>query len=158
MSVDVCADDGLDVPGLEEAVAGWVAAMLDAVGLDDPEVSVRFVDDPAMRELNRSWRGLDSTTDVLSFPQQEPPILGGVLGDLVVSLPVARAQAAELHHPLDVELRVLLAHGLAHLLGHDHDDPLDADAMRLLEARFVAACGLDPAAVAGLVERAEHSG
>lgn len=158
MAIDVCVDDGLDAPGLAEAVVGWMAAMVDALGLDEAEVSVRFVDDPAMRELNRSWRGKDSTTDVLSFPQQEPPILGGLLGDLVVSLPVARAQAVELGHPFDVELRVLLAHGLAHLLGHDHDDPLDASAMRQTEAQLVGACGLDAGAVAGLVERAELGG
>jgi probable rRNA maturation factor len=99
--------------------------------LDSLELSVRLVGDRSMRQLNRQWRGRDRTTDVLSFPQWpadargilRPQTLGGaplLLGDLVISLPVAAAQAAELGHSLSAELTHLLIHGILHLMGHDH--------------------------------------
>jgi probable rRNA maturation factor len=95
-------------------------------------VSILLVGDRAMRTLNRTWRGKDQTTDVLSFPFRDcgtsrlpkksaagaPPEL---LGDIVVSLPVARRQAKEAGHGLACELDQLLVHGLVHLLGYDHE-------------------------------------
>lgn len=82
-----------------------------------------FVDDEAMRELNRRFRGLDRTTDVLSFSMQEGPDSGinpGLLGDVVVSLDTARRQAERRGISLEKEVDVLLIHGVLHLLGYDH--------------------------------------
>ena len=135
-----------------QRVADEVAAMLHVLALQAPEVAVRLTSDAEVRALNGTWRGKDSATDVLSFPQQDPPVEGGLLGDLVVGLGVAEAQAEALGHSLEQELRVLLAHGLAHLVGHDHQTDEETLAMRAVEARLLAAHGAE-----GLIARA-HDG
>lgn len=86
-----------------------------------------------MRALNRDFRGKDATTDVLSFPGGSTPD-GEHLGDVVISVPRARQQAAEAGHPVARELRVLLLHGLLHCLGHDHET--DGGEMERLERRL----------------------
>jgi len=94
-----------------------------------------------MRALNHTWRGKDGVTDVLSFPLREggfPHIQPEMLGDIVISIPVAARQADEAGHPLNVELERLLVHGLAHLLGCDHErGPLEARRMKRLERRLL---------------------
>jgi rRNA maturation RNase YbeY len=87
-------------------------------------LSILFVGDRAMRTLNRVWRNKDRTTDVLSFPLREGRFLRiqpDMLGDIVISVPVAARQANEAGHPLALELDRLLVHGLVHLLGYDHE-------------------------------------
>jgi probable rRNA maturation factor len=106
---------------------------------------VRFAGDRAMRRLNREFRGIDSTTDVLSFPGQAGgpdaggpdtggPDAGGHLGDIVISVPAARRQAAAAGHDPQRELRILLLHGVLHCLGHDHE--VDGGEMERLERRL----------------------
>ena len=102
---------------------------LAALGRADAELSILVVGDAAIRRLNRDWRGKDLATDVLSFPAAGP---GPFLGDVVVSLDTARRAAREAGRPLGAELDRYLAHGLLHLLGHDHERP--ADARRMAEA------------------------
>jgi len=100
--------------------------LLLSLGLPDAELSVMFIGDRAMRALNHKWRGKDRTTDVLSFPLREgrfPHIQPEMLGDIVISVPVAVRQADEAGHSLTVEIERLLVHGLVHLLGYDHDGP-----------------------------------
>lgn len=83
-----------------------------------------MVNDPAMRRLNRTYRGKDRTTDVLSFPQMSygnEPQPSTLLGDIVISLPQARRQAREYGVSLYEEVSRLLVHGLLHLLGYDHE-------------------------------------
>src|SRR2546430_4876492 len=92
------------------------------------ELSVLLVGDRRMRRLNRSYRGTDRTTDVLSFPQG-----GGVVGDVVISVDTARRQAREGGWALARELRQLVAHGILHCLGHDHEDPRGARRMAAAE-------------------------
>ena len=82
-----------------------------------------------MRRLNRAWRGKDHPTDVLSFPAGGP---GALLGDIVISLDTAQRAAREEGRRVGAELDRYLAHGLLHLLGHDHERP--ADARRMAEA------------------------
>lgn len=149
IEVHVGAEGGLDVD--VRRVEAWARAMLASLALEAPELSIQLVDDDAIRALNRAWRAKDVATDVLSFPQQEGEVAGGLLGDVVISVPTARGQALELGHALDVELRVLLSHGLAHLLGHDHEEPVAAARMAALEGQLLAA--MDTPAP-GLVERA----
>jgi len=90
------------------------------------EVSILLVNDPEMQELNRTHRGKDATTDVLSFPQYTAPHLEGLgyvaLGDIVISIDKARSQADEYGHSLERELAFLTIHAALHLLGHDHDN------------------------------------
>ncbi|MDH4100076.1 MAG: rRNA maturation RNase YbeY, partial [Nitrospirota bacterium] len=74
--------------------------------------------------LNRDYRGKDKTTDVLSFSMHEGEAIPGeetLLGDVVISLPVAERQAAEKGHSLEQEVTILLIHGILHLLGYDHE-------------------------------------
>jgi probable rRNA maturation factor len=104
-----------------------------------------LTNDEALRRMNRQFRAIDAPTDVLSFPLSTP---GGALGDIAISLDRAREQAAAYGHGLAIELRVLLLHGVLHLLGHDHAS--DAGKMRRMEARWRRQLGLP----AGLIERA----
>lgn len=99
--------------------------MLEALGLPDAELSVVLCDDATIHALNRDHRGKDAPTDVLAFALREGPhaeFAGDLLGDVVVSLDTAARQAAARHRPVADEVRFLLAHGLLHLLGHDHPD------------------------------------
>jgi probable rRNA maturation factor len=114
----------------------------------DAEVSVLYVDDAEMRDLNERYRGISRPTDVLAFPMNEdrgpdsrtPSAVGpSLLGDVVISLETAKRQAEEIGHSWRHEIAVLLAHGVLHLLGHDHEGPsrnaAKARAMRSAEAR-----------------------
>ena len=107
-------------------------------------ITVAMVTDRRIQELNRTFRGMDKATDVLSFPADEP----GMLGDVVIARGVARRQAREAGHDLPTELRVLALHGLLHLLGYDHER--DGGRMARLEARLRREGGLGE----GLIERA----
>ncbi|MGH9870613.1 MAG: rRNA maturation RNase YbeY [Candidatus Polarisedimenticolia bacterium] len=89
--------------------------------------AVAFMDDEAMRRLNRRFRRKDRTTDVLSFPDGEE----GRLGDIAISVPTTRRQARRRGHPASRETRLLLLHGFLHLLGYDHET--DDGQMELLE-------------------------
>ena len=101
------------------------------------EVSVTFTDDEGIRKLNNSFRNIDSATDVLSFPlfdydgSDEPPVdeLQNMLGDIVISLERAAAQAEEYGHSFEREVAFLCVHSMLHLLGYDHvnseDEELD---------------------------------
>lgn len=94
---------------------------------EDAEVSVTFVDNERIRELNAEFRGIDRETDVLSFPigdeegfEVDPDNDAIILGDIVISLEKAREQAEEYSHSFKRELAFLITHSLFHLLGYDH--------------------------------------
>ena len=97
-----------------------------------------------MREANRRFRGKDATTDVLSFPGDDgPDVEGGChLGDILISVERAGAQARQAGVPLERELRVLLLHGYLHLLGYDHER--DDGSMMRLQARLAGRLLDDP--------------
>jgi probable rRNA maturation factor len=93
------------------------------------EVSVSFVSDDEIHELNRTYRGVDRPTDVLSFALREgeedfpvPDEGAELLGDIVISIPTAVRQAREYGHSVEREVGFLLVHGFLHLLGYDHQD------------------------------------
>jgi probable rRNA maturation factor len=117
-----------------------------------PEVSISLVDDREIEDLNRAWRDQDKATDVLSFPQYDPPFPKGmpVLGDVVISIDTAARQAAEVGHGLSDELAVLLVHAMMHLLGHRHDEVDAAARMAEAEHRWLSRSRID----VGLVGRA----
>jgi probable rRNA maturation factor len=96
------------------------------------QVCVLFTGDAEIRSLNRKFRGLDSPTDVLSFPWVSGAGKGGYLGDIAISVPTARRYARKAGWPLAQELRFLLLHGLLHLLGHDHET--DSGGMNRLQS------------------------
>lgn len=106
-----------DVPA--RRLRPWLARLLVAVAPERESLGVRFCSDREMRRVNRSFRGKDKTTDVLSFPGEE-----GHLGDILISVPTARRQAAVAYHGVETveqEIRTLLLHGVLHCLGHDHE-------------------------------------
>ena len=95
-------------------------------------ITIAFVDDDAMRELNRKFRHKDKTTDVLTFSDED--------ADIVISLDQARRQAADEKHSLATEVRYLVLHGILHALGYDHET--DQGEMSALELRIRARVGL----------------
>ena len=97
------------------------------------EVEVLLADDRRLRQLNRDFRGKNKATDVLSFPAAEE-LRGSHAGDLAISLETAAQQAAEHGHNLRDEVRILLLHGVLHLLGMDHE--ADAGEMAEREAEL----------------------
>ena len=98
--------------------------------------TVAFVSDRRMRELNKTFRGKNSTTDVLSFPYQtdEFEIETENLGDIVISLEQAQKQSAENNLTLETEIKQLILHGVLHLCGYDHET--DAGEMNAAELRL----------------------
>jgi probable rRNA maturation factor len=129
----------------EHAEGGYAARVLRTLAprmlasVRPGELSVLVTGDREIRRLNREWRGKDKPTDVLSFEQ--PPHTG-LLGDVVISLDTARRQAAEGGRPLSEELARLLAHGLLHLVGHDHLRPAEARRMARAEVELLGRVGL----------------
>ena len=112
-------------------------------------VSCLITTDAELRELNRRFRGKDYATDVLSFPSNRQATRSPVLPDeLAISFQRAAAQAAELGHGVETELRILILHGLLHLAGMDHET--DKGDMARAESRWRKRLGLP----AGLIERA----
>jgi probable rRNA maturation factor len=113
------------------------------------QVTVLLTTDPAIRKLNRQFRGKNKATDVLSFPAEG---IGAedIAGDLAISVPTARKQAIEQGHSLSTEIKVLILHGLLHLAGYDHeaDEGQMARRERLLRAKL----GLPQ----GLIERVRN--
>lgn len=108
------------------------------------EFSVLIARDEELRRLNREFLGKDYPTDVLSFPSGAS---GGALGEIAISLDRARDQAAEHGHTAEDEIRILMLHGVLHLLGMDHEN--DRGRMRRAETRWRKSLGLP----AGLIER-----
>lgn len=115
------------------------------------EVSILLTDDARGRELNRAWRGQDHATNVLSFPVADEPhgkVAVGQpvqLGDIVLAFETVRREAAEAGIPFADHLAHLLVHGTLHLLGHDHLQPSEAEAMERREVEILAGLGVaDP--------------
>ncbi|MBN1369356.1 MAG: rRNA maturation RNase YbeY [Dehalococcoidaceae bacterium] len=110
------------------------------------EFGVVITGDDEMRQLNRVYRGIDKSTDVLSFAMGDEPEDDGTLqfplsadgvehlGEVIISYERALEQAQENNHPVDKEISVLLIHGVLHLLGYDHEDDSEAGEMEQAEA------------------------
>lgn len=109
----------------------WLQEMVGALAPDAKTLAVRLTGDEEVHKLNREFRNVDRTTDILSFPGTKTPE-GRHLGDIVISVPTARLQAAKRGHHLLRELKILLLHGVIHCLGYDHES--DAGEMDRLEA------------------------
>ncbi|HET7707895.1 MAG TPA: rRNA maturation RNase YbeY [Thermoanaerobaculia bacterium] len=124
-----------------------VLLTLDRLGhLEDEitDVSIAFVDDDAMKNLNRQFRHKNKTTDVLTFPADEtygdPNRRGRPLGDIVICVDQARRQAHDERHSLATEVRYLILHGMLHALGYDHET--DEGEMDKLEVELRGLVGL----------------
>ncbi len=139
MAVLIDNEDALDALVSPDEIRAICAAVLDAEGVArEVEVSVTIVDDERMRALNAEWRGIDRVTDVLSFecdpadgsetPAGEPVELGDIV---LAPAQIARQAPGFGTAPAD-ECRLMLVHGMLHLLGYDH---LEDDEAELMEAR-----------------------
>lgn len=110
----------------EEEITLAVEDALDLLDLERIELSILFVGSEYMRELNKHYRHINKTTDVLSFPMYESPdefpVMGPILlGDIIVNVEMAEQTSHENESSLHNELVNLLVHGLLHLLGYDHE-------------------------------------
>lgn len=113
--------------------------------VDNCEVSVSFVDNIEIRNLNKEYRGIDKETDVLSFPLIEDISLQTgyiLLGDIVVSLEKAKEQAMEYGHSFEREVAFLVSHSMFHLFGYDHIDEENTKLMREKEETVLEKLGI----------------
>ena len=147
--LDVAIGYALPRKGLPAAASfrKWSAAALDG-RIREADLAIRIVDEDEGRALNRHYRGKDYATNVLSFPAELPEGLPeGVrlplLGDLVICAPVVAREAAEQAKSLNAHYAHLTVHGVLHLLGWDHEDDKDAEAMEQLEREILAGLGID---------------
>ena len=121
------------------------------------EVTLLLTDDDQLQTLNKEYRGINEPTDVLSFESGET--LPGMkedesyLGDIVISVPMAKRQAKEGGHTLKAELQLLTVHGTLHLLGHEHEEPDEKDRMWWAQASILAQLGAE---ITGPPEGAEE--
>jgi probable rRNA maturation factor len=121
------------------ALRGLLQDYLKGLGLPRADVALRLVGEGASRGLNRRWRGLDASTDVLSFPGLEgrpPRGFDGHLGDLALCLPYAWARRGRFNPDFGAECAFLILHGLLHLCGRHHDSPAQERAMWRLSRRL----------------------
>ena len=140
--INVFFDDRQDVMEItkdnEDAIKNAVDAVLAEEGLHgDFEVSVSFVTNEEIKELNREYRNVDSETDVLSFPMDE--VFDGVtiLGDIVISTQKIIDQANDFNHSLEREMCYLTVHSMLHLLGYDHMNKDEKNKMRAKEKEIM---------------------
>jgi len=112
----------------------------------DHELTIRLVDADESQALNSEYRHKDYPTNVLSFPADLPPELNiPLLGDLVICVPVVNREAAEQGKPREAHWAHMVIHGCLHLLGHDHIEDAEAEAMEQLERQLLAELGIaDP--------------
>lgn len=138
---------------LEKDLEKVIGEVLKIENVDEKkcEISISFVDEKKIRELNRNFRSIDKTTDVLSFPIEDffnedrktllkKPYL--MLGDIVICLDVARKQAKELGHSFEREIMYLTCHSILHLLGYDHMEDEDKKIMRAREKEVMKNLGV----------------
>jgi probable rRNA maturation factor len=138
---------------LSEDQLKLVETILDFVAIKESvikgsEVSITFVDDEAIRELNKEYRNKDSVTDVISFALNDDESdmfdenIPNLLGDIIVSYPRTVLQAEEYGHSINRELGFLVVHGFLHLLGYDHMNEEDEKVMFKRQEELLEAYGL----------------
>ena len=143
MSVQVHFDNrscALEVPG-RIAFLGWVKGALNG-HVEHADLAIRVVDEDESRESNLLFRGVDHATNVLSFPLGLPPgvpatALGNPLGDLLICAPVVIREAGQQGKSAEAHFAHMAVHGVLHLLGHDHQQPDEAEVMEALETRIM---------------------
>lgn len=145
--------DALEQPAAfaERAIAAALAtepADSHVADADTVEIGVRFTDDATIQDLNRDWRGKDKPTNVLSFPLDDTAPPEGaplLLGDIVLAYETTRREADEKSIPLEQHATHLLVHATLHLLGYDHEETDEAEAMERLETQILSRMGIpDP--------------
>ena len=109
-----------------------LARLVDHYQLDDPEITLAFVNNKTIRELNRKFLNKNAPTDVLSFPVGEKGADGKYyLGDIIIAVQKAQDQAREQKHSLEREMEILTIHGFLHLLGYEHFKGLEKEEKKI---------------------------
>lgn len=151
MALDIVVESGgWDRSGAIEALARSAAeAAADAAASPDEALAATLLlaDDETVRGLNRTWRGKDSATNVLSFPADMPPLPGEPrhLGDVALAYETLVREAEAEGKPLRDHVAHLVVHGVLHLLGQDHGTDAEAEAMERAETAVLATLGIaDP--------------
>lgn len=138
-------------PDAELLVEDAAAAALTQIDFDGGGVTILLTDDESVRELNARFRQKDNATNVLSFPAPQNP--EGHLGDIALAFGVCAREAVEQGKPLAHHLQHLVAHGVLHLVGYDHETDAEAEQMEGLERVILAGLGVpDPYAA----EQGDH--
>ena len=149
----VAADCWRNEAHADAVIQRAIAAAADAVDADlaETELAVMLTDDSGIRTLNSNWRGIDKPTNVLSFPALQPsgtPKPGDpprMLGDIAIAYETVRREADQEQKPFHHHLSHLAVHGFLHLIGYDHENEADAEAMETLEMEILAQLGIpDP--------------
>jgi probable rRNA maturation factor len=135
------AEIPLEEPLLEQAAR---AALEHQGEASESELSILLTDDARLQALNQKYLGIDAPTDVLSFPASEtdPETGAPYLGDILISVPRAQAQAEAAGHPVEAEVQLLVVHGVLHLLGHDHARADEKARMWKAQAEILERLGL----------------
>ena len=145
IALDDGSPDAATLPA-EEQFRLWVESALRAAQhqADESELTVRIVTEEESAELNQAYRHKDGPTNVLSFPFEAIPGIDlPLLGDLVICAPVVVKEAAEQSKSAISHWAHMSVHGCLHLLGYDHIDPAEAEAMEALEISILKALGYD---------------
>ena len=149
----VVADAWQNEPDAEAVIQRAIAAAAEMADADtgEAELAVMLTDDSGIRTLNSNWRGIDKPTNVLSFPALPPTGPVGpddaprMLGDIAIAYETVRKEADDEQKPFDHHLSHLAVHGYLHLIGYDHENDADAEAMESLETEILAQLGIpDP--------------
>ncbi|MFZ1830644.1 MAG: rRNA maturation RNase YbeY [Candidatus Competibacteraceae bacterium] len=145
MTLELDLQIALAMPGLpdEPHFRRWAEAALTGAGYEqDAELTLRIVNEAESTALNEAYRHKQGPTNVLSFPFAAPPEVGGspLLGDIVICAPVVLREAISQDKPAEAHWAHLVAHGVLHLLGYDHDE-IQAAAMESLEIRILTDLG-----------------
>ena len=145
----------------EKVVRKALAAAAEATSTHHAEVAIVLTDDAAIQVLNRDWRSIDRPTNVLSFPSPSGPAIASDvpshLGDIVIAYETLAHEAQAEGKPFADHLAHLVVHGFLHLLGQDHDDDGNAEAMEGLERAILAQLGVpDPYAIREFVPPTER--
>jgi probable rRNA maturation factor len=115
----------------------------------DGDLSVVLTNDARLHQLNREYLGVDAPTDVLSFraSESDPETGARYLGDILISIPRAEAQAKSAGHPLESEVQLLVVHGVLHLLGYDHANLKEKAGMWKIQSEILESIGLSGIAI-----------
>jgi len=131
-----------DIVAIDQARMRQTAStVLEGEDIHEAEVSLAFVDNPTIHQLNKRYLQHDEPTDVLSFPLSEPDARR-LVGELVIGTEVAKVQAETRGHPVHAELALYVIHGLLHLCGYDDKTPAGAAAMHQRERHHLQQLGL----------------
>jgi len=153
LEIDVMQEAGAWPAGAaEQARRAANTAYAMAGGAGEAELCIVLADDRFVKDLNKTYRGKDKPTNVLSFPARSIPVAAGpepmgfrLLGDIVLARETLEREAAEQGKPVDDHIVHLVVHGLLHLLGQDHEEDKEAEAMEGLERQILQALGIsDP--------------